>query len=1161
MCGRAYENVSKNDERGKIMYNIIKKYCENENTNGLFLIDMPTGFGKTYSVLKYISDACNEKKNKKRKYFFITPLKKNLPVNELKKFFDETLETKNFSEKVLVIKSNMDMVMENYSKIADSIPDDIKKTPEYEKFISKLSFLQKYSHDFKMREFYEESEYNFRTNIEPAFRKMLMKKLSGEFGKNKKAKLYAIKTDKKKWKWLGILYPTVFTDDYQIYFMSMDKFITRNSTLVEPSYMFINSGLLDNAVIFIDEFDSSKETILNNIIQNSLNGKIDFIEMFITIYSAMNTNEFPAKYTISCDKRKNSSKSLQQIFDETKKLAEEIYNKYSMQFNYRTVDNTDNSGKNFMFQDYRFHSIIDGSKNYIYAFTDENEKLNYIDFSHRKPKKKDNNIYSLLRDVKGFISWFQGMVRILAVNYKQFKDKQEEYFTLDQAIKTVISEFHLKDNYAEYLASQIMLNQYKQKNNGVSDADFDLSIHENGFRYYCFENDSAHDMQTKIMIQSFNNTPEKMLIRFCEKAKVIGISATATLPTVIGNFDLEYLQNKMGNRYCTISEEDFSRLSDDFEKSQSGYGKIKIHSELIGASDYSVKTWENIVSDKDIAEKICDDLDGTFELQNSSYNRERYARIATAFRNFLEHDDIHSFLCFLTKHPANDNILNKDLLVKIFEYISMDFPDVDYDLEFLKGIGYDTKKDSIIKKLANGEKIFVISTYQTIGAGQNLQYPIPENLNGKLINSNNSESRNEKDFDAVYLDKPTHLIVNMTDDWKEESFIKYIFQMEFLHDAHEISGYDKWKHIKDAFNCYYGLSKYINDNFDHIESVRLYAARIIIQAIGRICRTNQKNKNIYVFADEKISDIINPAVIEGRIFNPEFISLCNKIKEVHKSYSVPDKLANKADDISEKASYKIDNIRNNGYWTGKTIYFWKILRDFSLKYPTMSGQEEDPYMIRCNYFIRFPAPDNMLYYLQSDDFHKINISFTQKKDYSILNEEKTRLNLFIKWDILKEYFIEKGYATEFKSNEYIMSPAVWNNIYKGALGEEVGKFWFSEVLGISLEELDNPEIFELFDFKIPDKQIFVDFKNWSENYDIELQQTLDKISDKAKKCDCRLAIIANALATEGYKMEVHKKNDIKILVVPSLLQYSNDIITVDENAKDYIRRCLNEYTD
>lgn len=46
-------------------------------------------------------------------------------------------------------------------------------------------------------------------------------------------------------------------------------------------------------------------------------------------------------------------------------------------------------------------------------------------------------------------------------------------------------------------------------------------------------------MQSRIMMCSFNNTSEKMLLRFCEKSNVIGISATATLSTIIGNFDLE----------------------------------------------------------------------------------------------------------------------------------------------------------------------------------------------------------------------------------------------------------------------------------------------------------------------------------------------------------------------------------------------------------------------------------------------------------------------------------------------------------------------------------------------------------------------------------------------------------------------------------------------
>ncbi len=51
-------------------------------------------------------------------------------------------------------------------------------------------------------------------------------------------------------------------------------------------------------------------------------------------------------------------------------------------------------------------------------------------------------------------------------------------------------------------------------------------------------------------------------------------------------------------------------------------------------------------------------------------------------------------------------------------------------------------EDEIKSRLKDGERIFVISTYQGLGIGKNIQYKILEN---------NREI--EKDFDAIYLDK------------------------------------------------------------------------------------------------------------------------------------------------------------------------------------------------------------------------------------------------------------------------------------------------------------------------------------------------------------------------------------------------------------------------
>ncbi len=95
------------------MYTAIKNYCNNGSENGLFLLDMPTGFGKTHSVLKYIYETSMDDSNSTKRFFFITTLKKNLPKDELRKWFEEANQLDEFNEKFLFIDSNVDCVIEN----------------------------------------------------------------------------------------------------------------------------------------------------------------------------------------------------------------------------------------------------------------------------------------------------------------------------------------------------------------------------------------------------------------------------------------------------------------------------------------------------------------------------------------------------------------------------------------------------------------------------------------------------------------------------------------------------------------------------------------------------------------------------------------------------------------------------------------------------------------------------------------------------------------------------------------------------------------------------------------------------------------------------------------------------------------------------------------
>lgn len=64
------------------MKQAIVNFCKSMDT-GLFLLDMPTGFGKTYSVLDFMVDNYDAPEFKDKKIFFVTTLKKNLPDKEL----------------------------------------------------------------------------------------------------------------------------------------------------------------------------------------------------------------------------------------------------------------------------------------------------------------------------------------------------------------------------------------------------------------------------------------------------------------------------------------------------------------------------------------------------------------------------------------------------------------------------------------------------------------------------------------------------------------------------------------------------------------------------------------------------------------------------------------------------------------------------------------------------------------------------------------------------------------------------------------------------------------------------------------------------------------------------------------------------------------------
>ena len=79
----------------------------------------------------------------------------------------------------------------------------------------------------------------------------------------------------------------------QVIFLSVDKFMLPNSILVDSTQYLLNSKYMKDAIVFIDEFDSTKEVLLRKIIDEGYRHPVDEINLFLDIRNGLH-REYPA---------------------------------------------------------------------------------------------------------------------------------------------------------------------------------------------------------------------------------------------------------------------------------------------------------------------------------------------------------------------------------------------------------------------------------------------------------------------------------------------------------------------------------------------------------------------------------------------------------------------------------------------------------------------------------------------------------------------------------------------------------------------------------------------------------------------------------------------------------------------------------------------------
>lgn len=1178
------------------MQEILKKYCQNHH--GLLLLSMPTGFGKTYNVFKFIYENYQEFAANNRKIIFLTNLKKNLEVKHLKEFFTNNSHEDDYDKYVLFIDSNSETVInklsqKNKNNIDDEISSEFKDKESYKN-------LKNYIELYNIPKLPKKAQDNFkdkiRKDLEPAFRRDIENILKERFS-SKEAKLQAINTQS-KYQWIGKLYPAVFTDEKTVLFLSMDKFIVKNSTLVEPSYYFyqrLNQGHFKNSLIFIDEFDSTKERILKNIIESGLQRKIDFIDLFLSIHNhlkQLKDSEDLTKCSQHWEKKQAQGKdwlSPKEQIKDLKKKAQEIFKKYKLQYTCKSEPKSFTRKRNFLFYDYEFHNVIDISKR-IEIHQDSRNRTNWIKAIDKAVDVKENprevQFYLLLGEIAGFLTYFQRGVSYLADNYWHLKDEDknnQEVFNLEFAIRSVLNHFRLDNEDVDLLTNNILNDELPYKFAAEKPISKIQWFYDRGFRYYDIVDSDEHDTLSKIYMFNFNHTPESLLAEVCSKAMVIGISATAGLYTNISNYDIRYLKSRLSDSFKQLETDEMEDLKNQYYETTKGYeDQVKIIPQFIRTDSQkeAINQIQVILDDEELANSVVNGLLREIQDNNTNNGNDtddnnpefvfcRYVKVLTVWKYFIEHPECHSFLCFFNKLPKdNDPTFNIKTLKKYAKYIldsELDEQEKDSYIEetivTLTSNNFDATKEKIANDLKDNKRRFIISAYETIGVGQNLQFPIPDNIDSKLIHIDKRERGKDIDINGIYLDNPTNLLVNIYNEQFKNNdfdFIKYIFQLEFLRANRDFSGMTFNIKLNEAFKRYVGIDKYEKKQGD----ISLYDTRgysyflnkVIMQAIGRICRTNMKFPTIHILADHAIRKhlaefTVPDTVIPVREYTA-LLKLAGKSSEKSQEIKAAEIDAVNRSEVSD--AYIMSTLEKT--WNAQSIKQWKELRQQVLYHPTIIQEFECDHKWH-NIYVKLPKPSNYYYFSQKNDYKKIEVFFDNeysKRQVRTVSEEDVRLTELIRVDNLRELFISQGYATEFTESELIVTPPIFNKIYKGALGEVCGQNILETFLKIPLLELDVHE-FERFDFKT-EQNIYIDFKLWNDKVSVEAEPEMDKIRKKMKEVKAARVYIINILGSSDREFKPIISDHGKIVEVPYLCKNNQ----VDNQAIEFISSSLQE---
>ena len=541
----------------ELIRSYYKKYIPEakKDRTGLFLLPSQTGSGKTHATVEHIAKSI--KTGREDRYIYIVNTKANLE-DTYKKLLERLPEDKH--HQVLFLKNNSDYLIDTFRTIISSnhqfqYLDELESYTKLKKTVETVLNNKLYNNDEFIQETIRAHSNHLKNDLSKIYRKKLLENSSTEYIESQFVEE------------VSVLYPTVDLDKYSAIFMTTQKFFWPVFKL--KGYATLNTDeSMKNAILFMDEFDAQKQVVLNAVIKDENNISYEPLSIFRNIRNALTTKEFSKKHGIKPG-----------IIESILKYCDATYEKYNMKYEFRYGFSSGHQQETM---------LMDASLSQLVNAKEKDGKIHFStkDETNHIGEKGEVYLKEMLKDVQVTLRMFIGLCKqlvrqeIKAVqkrNTKEGRVTEEQHEVLDRMTHDLIKElgYISSDTHYRYLSKMIKQDVFTKQKDFKSNRD---ELYENGFKLVNIKQQSYQSKTNDFELLELTHSPEKFLVDTCKHMFVVGISATATIESLMKNFDLEYVRSKTD--VLTLGCDEIQQMDTLYVKAKNQENR-EIHTEFV----------------------------------------------------------------------------------------------------------------------------------------------------------------------------------------------------------------------------------------------------------------------------------------------------------------------------------------------------------------------------------------------------------------------------------------------------------------------------------------------------------------------------------------------------------------------------------------------------